>query len=272
VATRDALRMPIAVRGLNLDLFTAPFKGTGEDGSVVIGGQIAGDLRLDAADTIALSYQVFTLEGQIRTGEYKVFELNLKPDTRATAEEAGFRFVDRLALPPGRYELRFVADQPGGAVGSIVVPLEVPTFDEPLALSGLTLAATSTADHPTLREDPDLRVALGGDPTSVRRFRQTDVVNVFAEVYSDDDRLTEDDLTVTGIVTTAAGDEVKREVGWPAPPATGESAGGGRWGATIELSLADLAPGRYVLAVEAESARRPDRPVERRIVFEVDEE
>jgi hypothetical protein len=190
-------------------------------------------------------------------------------DTRATVDETGLRFVDRIALPPGRYELRFVADQPGGAVGSVVVPLDVPTFGEALSLSGLALAASSTAAHLTLREDADLRATLGTDPTAVRRFRRNDMITVFAEVYSGDTRTTAADLTVAGVVTTTAGDAVKQQAGWPTPAA--DSATPGRWGVTIELGLADVAPGRYVLTVSAASARRPDRPVQRRVVFTVEE-
>jgi hypothetical protein len=82
-AARGALRMPVPVRGLAIDLFSAALKGVGREGTVVIGGQIAGPLRLGDGDRMTVSYQVFDLEGALRTGEYKVFTLNPTPQTRA---------------------------------------------------------------------------------------------------------------------------------------------------------------------------------------------
>jgi VWFA-related protein len=67
-AARGALRMPVPVRGLAIDVFSAPFKGAGREGTVVIGGQIAGPLRLGAGDRMTVSYQVFDLEGRVAYG------------------------------------------------------------------------------------------------------------------------------------------------------------------------------------------------------------
>jgi VWFA-related protein len=269
-AARDALRMPVSTRGLMIDLFSAPFKGSGRDASVVVGGQITGDLRLDAADRVALSYQVFTLEGQVRTGEYKVFTLMLEPETRGRVADAGLRFVDRLSLPPGRYELRLVADQPGGSVGSVVTHLEVPAFDDVLALSGVLLSSSSAADDLTLREDQDLRATLGSDPTAVRRFTQGDVLTAFTEVYARDTRTSDADISVTATLKAASGTDVKRESASLARRESSGSDAASRWGATIELSLTDVPPGRYVLSVDASSGRE-ERTAQRRIPLVVEE-
>lgn len=268
-AAANALRLPIPVRGLLLDVFSAPFKRPDGTGEVVIGGQITGDLRLDAGDQVVLSYQVIDIEGRVQTGEYLVYTLNLRPDRRAGVAITGVRFVDRLALPPGRYELRLVSEQPAGSLGSLVAHLDVPKFDEGLALSGVLLGASSTAGHPTLQRYPNLQDRLGMHPTAIRRLPQGDVVTAYAEVYSDNANLTADDITLTGIVTTAAGEEVKREPGWLVAGDEGRGTTAGRWGFTIELGLTDVEPGRYVLTVEALSARRPNRPVTRQIPFEV---
>ncbi len=56
------------------------------------------------------------------------------PETKTRVEQTGFRMLNRMELPPGRYQLRVAAhDSGGGAVGSVLYDLEVPDFNkEPL--------------------------------------------------------------------------------------------------------------------------------------------
>ena len=117
-AARDALRMPMSVRGIGIQVFLAPFK-TNAGTMVVFGGRIGEGLLLDGQRQVAISYQVFGLDGKVVTGEYKLFTLSLRPDSVARVQEGGLHFVDRVTLAPGRYERRLAADQPGGSVGSV---------------------------------------------------------------------------------------------------------------------------------------------------------
>ena len=149
------------------------------------------------------------------------------------------------------------------------MPLDVPAFDQRLDLSGVVLAAIRAHGSLTLREDERMKALIGASPTASRRFRTDDRILAYAEVYSDDRSTTTADVRVSGIVTSASGTEVKREDGLLR--AVDDARGGaGGWGATMELSLADLAPGEYVLILEAASARRKS-PVQRRIPFVVEE-
>ncbi len=266
-AVRDALRLPVPVRGLNVSLFSAAFKGDGHDDSVVIGGQITGDLLLEGSVQISLAYQVFTLENHVQVGEYKTLALNLTADSRANAVAHGLHFVDRMSLPPGRYELRYVVDQPNGHVGSVIVPVAVPVFDDALSLSGVVLASLATADHFMLRDDAGIRDRLGANPTSARVFRRGDTLNAFVEVYSDNTQLSADDLTITGVLTSADGKMVSKE---DARLRSAERPGDGRWAYTVELDLADVPAGSYTLSLEATSTRHKE-PVRRLIAVTIEE-
>jgi VWFA-related protein len=267
-AAREALRLPIPVTGLSLDLFTAPFKGVGREQVVVIGGQITGDLRLEGNVPLVLSYQVFATDGTLQTGEFKEFTLNLRPETRETVEHTGMRFVDRIALQPGRYELRMVADQPGGAVGSVIAHIDVPEFDERLSLSGIALGASSTAEHRTLRQDEAFARLLGAAPTAVREFLVGDRLTAFVEVYSSQQQIAADEVTLSAVLAAADGSEVARESGWPVEGLLEDAGLEGRWPFAIDLDLVGLPPGAYILTVEA-SATGIDEPVRRRIPVRV---
>jgi hypothetical protein len=93
-----------------------------------------------------------------------------------------------------------------------------------------------------------------------------DLVAAFAEVYSDDPRKTGDDITVSATIVGAGGKTVLREGTDLVDAGTGQP---GRWGFKVEMNLADLVPGDYVLTLEATSSRRPDQPVRRRIPFAI---
>jgi hypothetical protein len=265
-AVRDALRTPLSVGGLSLDFFTVPFKGSesGREQSVVVGGRVTGQLMLDGKQEVALSYQVFTLEGRVQTGEFKTFTLDLQPDTRARVAANGLHFVDRIALPPGRYELRYAVNQQGGAIGSVVVPIEVPGFDDALSVSGIVLASSATTGSLVLRDDADLHERLGGSPSSTRSFPSGDSLNAYFEVYSNDTKVSADDLTVTGVLTTPDGKEARRGETRLQPDRSAD----GRWAYTVEFELSDLPKGSYVLSIDASSERHKE-PVHRRIPIAV---
>jgi VWFA-related protein len=264
-AALDALRLPVPVRGLTVEVFASAFNGPAGDRSAVIGGQVSGALRLDPAERIAIAYQVLDLEGRVQTGQYKVFTLDLTPDTRSRVEESGVHFVDRITLPPGRYELRLVAEQPGGAVGSVVTTLDIPELKDSLQMSGVLLAASSTALNVVAQSDEPLRAVLGSTATAIRRFPRGDFVTALGEVYGP-----EADVQVAGILTTAAGQEVQRE---PAivsrqPGIAGDPEA---WRYHVEFNLSEVAPGPYVLTLEVSVEGQPGRPAQRQIPFIVTE-
>jgi VWFA-related protein len=267
LAAREALRMPVATRGVGVSLFNASFRGDAKSDSVLVGGKISADLLLDGAQQVGLSYQVFTQENHVQVGEYKTFTLNLQPDSRANVATSGLHFVERISLPPGRYEIRYAVDQPGGHVGSVVAPLIVPKFDDALSLSGVVLASDRTAAHFMLRDDAEIRERLGANPTSERAFHRGDLLNAYVEVYSDDARLTADDMTVTGILSTVDGKPVSRQ---DARLRSVVQSGDGRWAYTVEMDLADVPAGSYAVTLEAVSPRHKE-PVRRVIPITVEE-
>ena len=124
--------------------------------------------------------------GKIRGGNTDTLTLtNLKPETKARIEQTGLRMLNRMDLPPGKYQLRIAAHDPaGGNVGSVQYDLEVPDFAKaPFSISGLVLTSGAGAALPTVKADEQLQAVLPAPPVALRAFPQNDEIALFAEVY-----------------------------------------------------------------------------------------
>jgi hypothetical protein len=274
VAARDALRRPVGVPGLGIDVSTPALKGSDDEMSVVITAHVRPQtVALNAGDRLAVSYQVLDVDGKVTTGAYKVFGIDLGPENRARAANEGLHFAERITLEPGRYELRLVAEQPGGPMGSVVAHIDAETFDDDLALSGVSLAPRQPGEV-VLVGDAPIRNVLTSDPTARRAFRAAEGLDVYAEVYTRLDERTRkqfrntDSATLTATITTAAGDV---SVSKPGQRVVAEAVGDAlREGFRVDAGIAGLKPGQYVLTVEGRSARdRKREPVTRQIPFEI---
>ena len=125
-------------------------------------------------------------EGQVpRGGSNDPVTLNLRPETKATIERTGMRTLSRLELPPGRYQLRVIAnDLSTKAVGSVLYDLDVPDFTKgPITMSGVALTSAASSRVPTVRPDEELRQVLPAPPMGSRIFPVGDELALFAEIY-----------------------------------------------------------------------------------------
>ncbi len=275
LAARDALRKPIATKGLGIDVSAVAFRGNGKDSDVVITAHVRGQtLDFDAGRRLAVSYQVFDLEGKVATGFYKVFGFNLGSESRARATGTGLQFVERITLKPGRYELRLVAEQPDGPLGSVTAPIEAAKFEGDIELSGVALASRR-APEVLLVGDRTLRSALPADPTALRSFRAADGLSVYAEVYTDPDRQV-DELrldrirfaTLRAVIATMDGTVVAQ--GKSERITTAMSGPMVREGFRTDFDLSRLTPGRYLLALEASPGGNRQKTVSRQIPFSIE--
>src|SRR5690606_4960589 len=106
-ATTMALRSPLPVSGISLDMVLTPFRAEGGRATVLLGAQMrGGDLRLEAESQIEVAQVAIDGAGYLNGGAAKLFTLNLAP--RDSDANLGLRYFDRFDLPPGRHEVRFV--------------------------------------------------------------------------------------------------------------------------------------------------------------------
>jgi VWFA-related protein len=252
---RDALASPLPISdGLTMRVFAAPFKGTAPNASVLVTAEMRGrDVHTDPNDALELTYAALTVKGSIADGKTDTVRMtNLRPETKARVAQTGVRFLNRLSLPPGRYQLRFAArDSASGGVGSVLYDLEVPDFSKaPLSMSGLVLTSAWGSQWATVRADDQLRQVLPGPPIALRQFPQNDEIALFTEVYDNQAASPHK----VDILTTVTSDDGKVLIKAEDERDSAELGGAnGGYGYTARVPLASLAPGAYVLTVEARS-------------------
>jgi hypothetical protein len=247
---REALRLPLSMNGLTIELSAAPFRGTAGNGSVLLTAQVrGGDLVLGPGEPIEVAYQAMTTEGVVSPGAFHVFELDLSEASRATVESTGLRFVEWLPLPRGRHQIRFAVHQPNGKTGMVVGDVEVPDFvDATMSMSGLVLASDRLRTQRTMKMDDALLKLLGGYPTAERSFARRDVLTAYAEVYT---KAQTRPPAIAATITRANGLS-------DAPQTTPRLvvAEPGRAGYLARMPLDTLRPGDYVLRLEARDGRQ----------------
>ena len=250
---RQALDSPLQVAGLTMRVFAAPFRGPAPNASVLLGVEVRGrDLNLASNGVVELQYTAVDVRGKVKGGDTNRLTLNLRPDTRALVEGSVLRFLNRMELAPGRYQVRVAGhDTVGGASGSVIYDLEVPDFYKaPFSVSGLVLTSLGSPAGVTVKMDDALKDVLPAPPVGERTFARGDELALFAEVYDNNS----DRPHSVDIVTTVTADDGQVQFKAAEERASSELQGQrGGYGYVIRVPLSDLQPGLYVLAVEARS-------------------
>jgi VWFA-related protein len=258
IAMREALDSPVPVTGLSLTAFAAPMMGTRPKASVLVVIEVDGralKFKQDGAifaNNIEVAILAMDESGKVKDGSKDVAELKLRPETHALVLKNGVRLTRRLALPPGRYQLRIGArESVGGLVGSVMYDLDVPDFSKmDLSMGGLLLTAASSNRMPTANPDPDFKEILPGSPTALREFPSGDQLTLAVDVY--DNKVSTPHRVE--IKTTVTGDSGNVVFSSTDERRTEELKGvNGTYGHVATVPLKGVAPGRYVLRVEAKA-------------------
>jgi VWFA-related protein len=271
VEIREALESPLPMSGITMHVFAAPFKGAAPNASVLVGIEMRGrDLRLVPNGKVDISYIAVDTNGKIKQGNTESMTwTNLKPETKTRIEQNGLRMLNRLELPPGRYQLHVaVRDTAGGAIGSVLYDVQVPDFYKaPLSMSGLALTSIVGASTIlTTKPDEQLRAVLPGPPVALRAFPLNDELSVFAEVY-DTAGSTPHKVDIT---TTVTSDDAKVVFKTNEERSSADLQGkGGGYGYTARIPTRDLGPGTFVVKVEARSRLGQNPTASREVQFTV---
>jgi hypothetical protein len=253
---RAALLSPLPASALPMALGAAVFKGPEGKGAVVLSTLIAArDLDLaeqNGTFTNQLEIVVTAADygGKQFPGDRSTLNLALKPDSVPRLRTGGFRVLNAIDLPYGRYQLRVAAREANTRrAGSVVYDLDVPDFSkEKLVVSGLALTSASSGLAPTARSRDPLAKMLPGPMTTYRDFPQNDEIALFAEIYDNLGKAAHK-VEIEASLRSEGGQAVfqTREA-----RDSSELAGGpGGYGFTARVPLKDVPPGLYVLRVNA---------------------
>jgi VWFA-related protein len=264
------LRQPLPSAGLPLAVHAVAFPAAADNVSVTVEiapGALAftaqGDKRVNALDVAILPVDVGGRTHGLTQGHP---QLTLTPAMADTVVAKGLRLSHRLTLPPGEYQLRVaVRESAGGAAGSVLCDVSVP---DPavagLRMTPIVASASSAVAVPSAYNDPGLLWALGGPPTTARAFAPRDTVSAYVELV-DAGATAIRDVDLLTVVRDARGRDVVRS---PQPKANAKVAAGQSFAYAVDLPLKALAPGRYVLRIEARASGLPE-PLARELVFDL---
>jgi len=201
----------------------------------------------------------------VRASERTALTFRLSPAEHAAVVRDGVRFLTRVQLKAGRYQVKVAGLDAGNRNGQGIVlyDLTVPDFGgDALAMSGVAIGTRNASHMPTNAPDASWEKLLGMPPTTRRTFETSDELHVYAEIY---EKKTMERVEVTTTVQRESGEVVFSQ------PQTAVAAPGPDMGArpvSAIVPLKGFEAGRYVLSMTADrSAGR--QPVTRRIPFEV---
>lgn len=271
---RGALNSPLPVSGLNMSVFAAPFAGSSRKASIAVvvefepgqlkfvekDGQFVEDLEV-----VALAVDA---NARMQGGGRDQAPLRLSKRGYDAVMQGGLRLTRRMEVPPGRYQIRVGArESNGGSVGSVSLDLDVPDFSKaPLHMSGIAIASVASSGMITPNPDPGLKDVLPGPATARRTFPRSDVLTVFTEVY--DNQRAAHRVAIRSTVTADNGAVVFSASGERASEELAGAKGGG-YGHTVTIPLKDMAPGRYVLRIAAETLLSKGATASREVEFRV---
>jgi VWFA-related protein len=278
----DALESPVAVSGLAITAFAAPFRGPSSKAGAL--DAIAMAIEIDGSalkfttspqglflDDLEVTTFASGADGKVKDGSHDVIKLSLKPQTHAAISSGAFRVIRRIQIPPGKYQLRVgVRESNGGRVGTVIYDLDAPDFSKgPLSMSAIALASGSGSRVPTASPDPsvnEFKDVLPAAPTASRDFTRGDTLALFTEIY-DNIGKTPHRVEITATVLADDGKVVHTTSDERKSDELHGSAGGG-YGYTTQIPLT-FAPGRYVLRVSAKPTLGAGETISREVEFRV---
>jgi VWFA-related protein len=163
-----------------------------------------------------------------------------------------YEVLSRLELTPGRYEIRVAADSPSGRRGSVFTFVDVPKFDDgTMTISGIAIGRVPATPSGPAGVMADL---IPFAPTATRTFARTDQVPAFLEVQQGGTR--PEPVTLVTRIVDPDGTVVVDDTQTLGPERFGDRKGVDY---RFDLPVSRLAPGEYLLTIQATAGKQEER-------------
>lgn len=229
-----------------LRVMVAPFAMPGKaESAVAIVLGVRQEVPTDHSDRsgpVKVLAAAFDRNGRSVQSEEQTVAVTWHPDA---AGNSSYEVVSRLALKPGRYEVRVALDAAPSRRASVYTFVDVPDFaQQPLSLSGIVLAVSPAV--PSAPPDAFTNL-LPVVPTARRDFVRTDRATAFVRVYQN-----AKNVALPATLTARIVDTSDRLVLNEGKSLTAEGFMGNR-GADyrLDLPVERLEGGEYLLTIEA---------------------
>jgi VWFA-related protein len=231
---------------LPLSVTVAPFAMPGKPESavaIVLGvRQQAPPVPSDRNRTVKVLAAAFDRNGRSVQSEEQTVGVTWRPDGSGSSP---YEVVSRLALKPGRYEVRVALDAAPNQRGSVYTYVDVPDFaQQPLSLSGIVLAVSPAVPSAPADAFANLLPIV---PTARRDFARTDRTTAFLRVY----QRAKDTAMPVNIAARIADTNNRLVLNEVASLTADRFAGNRSADYRLELPMERLASGEYLLTIEA---------------------
>jgi VWFA-related protein len=263
------LASPLPRAGLPLRVQSVAFKGDDKKRTVqlvieVVGRPLSFQQRGERFEE-QIDLALITIDDRARAanGKFATIDLRLPPADLERVRATGVRWLSRLDLPPGRYQVRVAARAlRSGLTGMVTHTIDVPPFrPDQLALSGITLTSLPAMLSVT-RGDGWLQPARGTPPSAARSFVAGDRLTAAVEVYVPASARSGTDVAAHVAWADRSRSHASRRFLDPRPAGPWTAA------AAFPVDTGPLPPGPYVLHISA-TRRGSAESVERVVPFEV---
>ena len=236
---------------LSMQVTAAPFVKPGtRDAAVAIVLQMRQPAPSGAdriVENVGVLVNAYDVDGKRRGSERLDGRVVLRP---APEQDATYEVLSQLDLKPGRYELRLAADSSmQQKSGSVFCDVDVPDF----ARSALTLSGVVLTVTPGIVAAPKDKLAalIPVVPTTARAFSSDEQVSAFLRLYQFDKGPVGFVSVSVDVVDAEGVRHSGRRETLGAEAFTSDRAADYR----IDLPIAELPPGEYLLTIEARKAQ-----------------
>jgi hypothetical protein len=246
VDTAAALAGVLPRTDVPLRVAVAPFATPGQPGATVAIAlgvrQRAPSASASETGPVKILAAAFDKSGRSVQSEDMTVGVTWKPNAEGVTS---YDVLSRLAVPPGRYEIRVAFDAATDQRASVYTYVDVPDFAKlPLSLSGVVLQSSGATSATAPDKMADVMPFV---PTSQRSFARADTVTVAVRAYQGGARPLAP-VTVKAQIQDTTGKSVFSGTATLAPE---EFAAGRAADFHFDLPFARLTSGEFRLSIEA---------------------